>query len=240
MIDLLSTPVGVQARRLRDELDSENLRSTFKGDCVSFLRLFRDHPDDCSAAVIHPLGFAVFRWEFSERAALRVHVWSDLTRQEDSSVDARHDHPWRLRSFVLVGALTDHILGVEPFVLGAEAGDAEVLEVARVIQRNETDVVAPTRELVRITERESHRMQSGDFYTVPPGAIHWTEAGPGRPIATVVSAAVEADVVPRTLIPPGTPGRPQTERRRIVCSLRQQIVDDVLAAFEGGSVDRAD
>jgi hypothetical protein len=232
-----SKQMGVEAKALElaARLDTEQLGARFRDACAEFLHLFSAAAEECSAAVVHPLGFAVFRWDFSPMAALRVHVWSDLTKQTDPTVDARHDHLWRLRSYVLVGELRDHILQVDP-IADRDADtilrDSELWEVARVIQKDETDVVSPKGELVRVWSRDSLRVAAGEFYTVPAGAMHWTEAGVGRPIATVVSATVEEDLVPRTLIAPGSGGRPLTPRRKIDLELRSRIVEAVLKALD--------
>jgi hypothetical protein len=194
----------------------------FDTACMEFLHLFRDDPEACSAAIEHPLEFSVFRWDLSASATLRFHVWGELSDSNDFSVDHRHDHRWRLRSYVLCGQLTEHELQFAPAV--TIDSDDPVWELAEIIQSNHRDVVRPTGQLVSVVSDTSFTVRAGESYILPPGEFHWTEPGLDRPLATMVSATVELDQAPRTLITVGSGGRPVTERRTIDVERRRSII----------------
>ena len=221
-------PLHGTARRLLAELKEpwRGDSTDFRDSCVEFLQEFRQNPAACSAALEHPLGFAVFRWDTSPTEALRLHIWSKADDVATSAVDHRHDHRWRLHSCILCGSLIEHELELE--AVSAHEGDPNALEIAEIHQAGASDTVMATGRRVRIAADVRFTVSVGEKYSLPPGEFHWTEPGPARPVATLVAASVELDRPARTLLAPGTGGRAETGRATIDVTRTSAIVDLVL------------
>lgn len=202
---------------------------------LDFLSYIKANPTDCSSVVQHPLGFAIFRWNFGPREALRLHIWSALLPRPEVTVDPRHDHLFKIRSFVLCGQITDHELEISPTT--PENPDALGL-LAQVTQTGQNDLVESTGVSVRAKQERTRIMNRGDFYEVEAGVFHWSEVTSDWPAATLVSMTTMLERSPLTIIKAGSTGRPLTRRLTVPESLRvnilTQVIDCLGAKFSPG------
>jgi hypothetical protein len=158
----------------------------------------------------HPLGFLHLDLSgLSERGAARLHLWTEEFMAKADPLGRLHDHTWELRSTVLVGELTDHVLTPVP------DGRGEYL--AHVVHYDATGNrvgVRPGRW--RLDEVDVRCVRAGQSYRLAPRLVHRTEisvlptatlvlpierGGPG-PIVFAPQELADVRAAPRTPIDP--------------------------------------
>lgn len=127
----------------------------------------------------HPLGFLHLDLSgFSENGRARLHLWTEEFMSKADPLGRLHDHTWELRSTVLVGELTDHVLDPAP--------DPDGKYLAHVIRYDESGNSIEMRPgRWRLDEVEARRVLAGQNYQLPPRLVHRTEIS-SFPTATLV------------------------------------------------------
>ncbi len=127
----------------------------------------------------HPLGFLHLDLSgLSERGAARLHLWAAEFIAMADPLGRLHDHTWELRSTVLAGELTDHVLTPAP--------DANGEYLAHVVQYGPAGNrvrVRPGRW--RLDAVDVRHVRAGQHYRLAPRLVHRTEVSV-VPTATLV------------------------------------------------------
>lgn len=213
--------------KLFDSVDASI--SKFRSTLVDFLNEFARTPELCSEAFVHPLDFNVFQWVISARVTLRFHVWQIGRQSISDEIDHRHDHLWRLRSHVLCGELVEHELEIAE--TSSDRTTDETWELAEIIQDGIADTVIATGQLVHVASDRGIHVRTGESYDLAPGKFHWTEPLGTGMVATIVRSTAELKGPARTIVTPGSYGRPRASRTKIEIDQREAIVNSVIAAM---------
>lgn len=127
----------------------------------------------------HPLGFLHLDLSaLSARGAARLHLWTEEFMARADPLGRLHDHTWELRSTVLVGELTDHVL--------TPVGDSRGEYLAHVVHYGATGnriEVRPGRW--RLEEVDARVVRAGQSYHLGSRRVHRTEISV-LPTATLV------------------------------------------------------
>lgn len=127
----------------------------------------------------HPLGFLHLDLsELSERGAARLHLWTKEFMAKADTLGRLHDHTWELRSTVLVGQLTDHVL--RP--VQDPSGEYLAHKVHYEATGNRVEL-RPGRW--RLEEVDERTVPAGQSYQLAPRLVHRTEVSV-LPTATLV------------------------------------------------------
>ncbi|MFB6722874.1 hypothetical protein ACFCV3_22035 [Kribbella sp. NPDC056345] len=117
----------------------------------------------------HPLGFLHLDLSnLVDRRTARLHLWTEDFLAMADPLGRLHDHTWELRSAVLVGELTDHVL----VPVQDAAGDylAHVVHYEDLRNRIES-----SPERWSLDELQERTVRQGQSYNLAPRLVHRTE-----------------------------------------------------------------
>lgn len=138
--------------------------------------------------VLHPQGFVCVPVQRTGDRGVCVHVWSDRLRRAPLTTSPIHSHSWNLTSYVLYGAVHNHLVAV------TEVGRDATHRLLEIHNNPHGDHLRRTGRLVRCEISSTELCTSGGMYTLPAGVFHTT--------ATEVETATVA-------LGDGAQGRPQ-------------------------------
>lgn len=142
----------------------------------------------------HPLGFMHLDLSgLAAGGAARLHLWTEEFLARADPLGRLHDHTWELRSTVLVGELTDHVLDPVQDV----AGEYTAHRVHYDKHGNQVESL-PSRW--RLDEFRVRSVRQGESYNLAPRLVHRTEVSV-LPTATLVVPVEHGGQGPKVFAP---------------------------------------
>lgn len=123
----------------------------------------------------------------------RLHLWTDHFMARADPLGRLHDHTWELRSAVLVGELTDHVL--------TPVRDREGEYLAHVVHYGKaSNRIESLDGRWRLDELRTRAVRQGQSYDLAPRQVHRTEVSQ-LPTATLVVPIEHGGPGPKVFAP---------------------------------------
>lgn len=148
-------------RKLYEQLDQEISINEVKLTLVLFLR-----DQDKISGRVHPLGFNLFNLgKLDDMINIRLHIWDKAAKIQNADL-VIHNHPFELKSLVLVGAIQNKTYSI------TRLKNKKLGFLYSATYSKKGSLLTRALEGCSASLKESSNIKKGQYYSVKVGAFH--------------------------------------------------------------------